>query len=135
MCVFSGAFAVTSIMIGTTTERLAPNSNFMILNGTNGTEVIDVVARDVARVQIAASTTLLSGIFLFLLGMIRFGFAVTFLSDPMVRAYMTGAGIHVVLSQLPSLFGIRVGRFSGPLSQVYVSAHNTETDDSHIQKL
>uniref|UniRef100_A0A8C7VRL9 STAS domain-containing protein n=1 Tax=Oncorhynchus mykiss TaxID=8022 RepID=A0A8C7VRL9_ONCMY len=117
-----GAFAVTSIMIGTTTERLAPNSNFMILNGTNGTEVIDVVARDVARVQIAASTTLLSGIFLFLLGMIRFGFAVTFLSDPMVRAYMTGAGIHVVLSQLPSLFGIRVGRFSGPLSQVYVIA-------------
>uniref|UniRef100_A0A8K9X3B2 SLC26A/SulP transporter domain-containing protein n=1 Tax=Oncorhynchus mykiss TaxID=8022 RepID=A0A8K9X3B2_ONCMY len=115
-----GAFAVTSIMIGTTTERLAPNSNFMILNGTNGTEVIDVVARDVARVQIAASTTLLSGIFLFLLGMIRFGFAVTFLSDPMVRAYMTGAGIHVVLSQLPSLFGIRVGRFSGPLSQVYL---------------
>uniref|UniRef100_A0A8C8HLI9 STAS domain-containing protein n=1 Tax=Oncorhynchus tshawytscha TaxID=74940 RepID=A0A8C8HLI9_ONCTS len=125
-----GAFAVTSIMIGTTTERLAPNSNFMILNGTNGTEVIDVVARDAVRVQIAASTTLLSGIFLFLLGMIRFGFAVTFLSDPMVRAYMTGAGIHVVLSQLPSLFGIRVGRFSGPLSQVYVNIcrHLPETN-------
>uniref|UniRef100_A0A8C8HGA0 STAS domain-containing protein n=1 Tax=Oncorhynchus tshawytscha TaxID=74940 RepID=A0A8C8HGA0_ONCTS len=117
-----GTFAVTSIMIGTTTERLAPNSNFMILNGTNGTEVIDVVARDAVRVQIAASTTFLSGIFLFLLGMIRFGFVVTFLSDPLVRGYMTGAGIQVVLSQLPSLFGIRVGRFSGPLSQVYVIA-------------
>uniref|UniRef100_A0A8C8HEL4 STAS domain-containing protein n=1 Tax=Oncorhynchus tshawytscha TaxID=74940 RepID=A0A8C8HEL4_ONCTS len=115
-----GTFAVTSIMIGTTTERLAPNSNFMILNGTNGTEVIDVVARDAVRVQIAASTTFLSGIFLFLLGMIRFGFVVTFLSDPLVRGYMTGAGIQVVLSQLPSLFGIRVGRFSGPLSQVYL---------------
>ncbi|KAM9428794.1 solute carrier family 26 member 6-like isoform 1-T1 [Salvelinus alpinus] len=115
-----GPFAVTSIMIGTTTERLAPNSNFMTLNGTNGTAVLDVVARDALRVQIAASTTLLSGIFLFLLGMIRFGFMVTFLSDPMVRAYMTGAGIHVVLSQLPSLLGIRTGRFTGPLSQVYL---------------
>uniref|UniRef100_A0A8C7QQM8 STAS domain-containing protein n=1 Tax=Oncorhynchus mykiss TaxID=8022 RepID=A0A8C7QQM8_ONCMY len=117
-----GTFAVTSIMIGTTTERLAPNSNFMSLNGTNGTQILDVVARDALRVQIAASTTFLSGIFLFLLGMIRFGFVVTFLSDPLVRGYMTGAGIQVVLSQLPSLFGIRVGRFSGPLSQVYVIA-------------
>ncbi|XP_036822674.1 solute carrier family 26 member 6 [Oncorhynchus mykiss] len=115
-----GTFAVTSIMIGTTTERLAPNSNFMSLNGTNGTQILDVVARDALRVQIAASTTFLSGIFLFLLGMIRFGFVVTFLSDPLVRGYMTGAGIQVVLSQLPSLFGIRVGRFSGPLSQVYL---------------
>uniref|UniRef100_A0A8C7LDU3 Solute carrier family 26 member 6 n=1 Tax=Oncorhynchus kisutch TaxID=8019 RepID=A0A8C7LDU3_ONCKI len=117
-----GTFAVTSIMIGTTTERLAPNSNFMTLNGTNGTHVLDVVARDAIRVQIAASTTFLSGIFLFLLGMIRFGFVVTFLSDPLVRGYMTGAGIQVVLSQFPSLFGISVGRFSGPLSQVYVIA-------------
>uniref|UniRef100_A0A8C7LDV4 Solute carrier family 26 member 6 n=1 Tax=Oncorhynchus kisutch TaxID=8019 RepID=A0A8C7LDV4_ONCKI len=115
-----GTFAVTSIMIGTTTERLAPNSNFMTLNGTNGTHVLDVVARDAIRVQIAASTTFLSGIFLFLLGMIRFGFVVTFLSDPLVRGYMTGAGIQVVLSQFPSLFGISVGRFSGPLSQVYL---------------
>uniref|UniRef100_A0A4W5K0C8 STAS domain-containing protein n=1 Tax=Hucho hucho TaxID=62062 RepID=A0A4W5K0C8_9TELE len=117
-----GTFAVTSIMIGTTTERLAPNSAFTSMNGTNGTVFLDVLSRDAFRVQIAASTTLLSGIFLFLLGMIRFGFVVTFLSDPLVRGYMTGAGIQVVLSQLPSLFGIRTGRFSGPLSQVYVIA-------------
>uniref|UniRef100_A0A4W5JVP5 SLC26A/SulP transporter domain-containing protein n=1 Tax=Hucho hucho TaxID=62062 RepID=A0A4W5JVP5_9TELE len=110
-----GTFAVTSIMIGTTTERLAPNSAFTSMNGTNGTVFLDVLSRDAFRVQIAASTTLLSGIFLFLLGMIRFGFVVTFLSDPLVRGYMTGAGIQVVLSQLPSLFGIRTGRFSGPL--------------------
>uniref|UniRef100_A0A673YLA1 Solute carrier family 26 member 6-like n=1 Tax=Salmo trutta TaxID=8032 RepID=A0A673YLA1_SALTR len=115
-----GAFAVTSIMIGITTQRLAPNSAFMTLNGTNGTAVIDVVARDASRVQIAASTTVLSGIFLLLLGMIRFGFVVTFLSDPLVRGYMTGAGIQVVLSQLPNLFGITTGRFTGPLSQVYL---------------
>uniref|UniRef100_A0A4W5JVQ9 STAS domain-containing protein n=1 Tax=Hucho hucho TaxID=62062 RepID=A0A4W5JVQ9_9TELE len=125
-----GTFAVTSIMIGTTTERLAPNSAFTSMNGTNGTVFLDVLSRDAFRVQIAASTTLLSGIFLFLLGMIRFGFVVTFLSDPLVRGYMTGAGIQVVLSQLPSLFGIRTGRFSGPLSQVYVNIcrHLPETN-------
>ncbi|XP_041702747.1 solute carrier family 26 member 6 [Coregonus clupeaformis] len=115
-----GTFAVTSIMIGTTTERLAPNSDFTFLNGTNGTAFLNVAARDAYRVQIAASTTLLSGIFLFLLGMVRFGFMVTFLSDPLVRGYMTGAGIQVVLSQLPSLFGIITGRFTGPLSQIYL---------------
>lgn len=49
-------------MIGGVTERLAPESNF-IMNGTNGTESVDTVARDAYRVQIACSLTLLTGIF------------------------------------------------------------------------
>lgn len=49
-------------MIGSVTERLAPDSNF-IMNGTNGTESVDTVGRDAYRVQIACSLTLLTGIF------------------------------------------------------------------------
>lgn len=49
-------------MIGGVTERLAPDSNF-IVNGTNGTEIVDTVGRDASRVQIACSLTLLTGIF------------------------------------------------------------------------
>ncbi|XP_064812541.1 solute carrier family 26 member 6 isoform X1 [Oncorhynchus masou masou] len=115
-----GTFAVISIMIGSVTERLAPDSGFTFLNGTNGTAVLDVTARDAYRVQIAASTTVLSGLFQVLLGMVRFGFVVTYLSEPLVRGYTTGAATHVVISQLKYIFGIHPARFSGPLSQVYI---------------
>lgn len=48
-------------MIGSVTEKMAPNSNFMG-NGTNETDV-DIDARDAFRVQIACSLTVLAGIF------------------------------------------------------------------------
>uniref|UniRef100_A0A6Q2WVH2 STAS domain-containing protein n=1 Tax=Esox lucius TaxID=8010 RepID=A0A6Q2WVH2_ESOLU len=115
-----GTFAVISIMIGSVTEKLAPDSNFPSLNETNGTGGVDLAARDAYRVQIAASTTVLCGLFQILLGMMRFGFVVTYLSEPLVRGYMTGAATHVVASQLKYVFGIDPARFSGPLSQVYL---------------
>lgn len=48
-------------MIGSVTEKLAPDGNF-IVNGTNGTESVDLDARNAYRVQIACSLTVLTGI-------------------------------------------------------------------------
>lgn len=58
----SGTFAVISIMVGSVTEKLAPDSNF-IANGTNGTASVNIDERDAYRVQIACSLTVLAGIF------------------------------------------------------------------------
>nr|XP_046252500.1 solute carrier family 26 member 6-like isoform X2 [Scatophagus argus] len=113
-----GTFAVVSIMIGSVTERLAPDANF-IVNGTNGTESVDVDARDAYRVQIACSLTVLTGIFQLLLGVVRFGFVVTYLSEPLVRGYTTASACHVCVSQLKYLFGVTPARFTGPLSLIY----------------
>ncbi|XP_040919980.1 solute carrier family 26 member 6 [Toxotes jaculatrix] len=113
-----GTFAVISIMIGTVTERLAPDSNF-IVNGTNGTESVNVDAQDAMRVQIACSLTVLAGIFQIVLGVVRFGFVVTYLSEPLVRGYTTGSACHVCVSQLKFLFGVTPSRFTGPLSLIY----------------
>lgn len=159
LCVCSGTFAVISIMVGCVTERLAPDSNFVV-NGTNGTETVDVDERDAYRLGIACSLTVLAGIFQVcvflnvcvrfrsdvqvcwseekmphlpwasdgvishpkvLLGMVRFGFVVTYLSEPLVRGYTTGSACHVCVSQLKYLFGIAPTRFTGPLSLIYVS--------------
>ncbi|XP_074537034.1 solute carrier family 26 member 6-like [Halichoeres trimaculatus] len=113
-----GTFAVISIMIGSVTERLAPDGHFMV-NGTNGTESVDLDARDAFRVQIACALTVLAGIFQILLGVVRFGFVVTYLSEPLVRGYTTGSACHVCVSQLKYLFGVSPNRFSGPLSLIY----------------
>uniref|UniRef100_A0AAY5KD73 STAS domain-containing protein n=1 Tax=Esox lucius TaxID=8010 RepID=A0AAY5KD73_ESOLU len=115
-----GTFAVTSLMVGTVTQTLAPNSNYMTLNGTNGTAVLDSTALYNDRVQIASSLTVLCGIFQFAMGLLQVGFIATYLSDPLVRGYTTGAGIQVVLSQLSSTFGISTSLYTGPLSQLLI---------------
>ncbi|XP_055504048.1 solute carrier family 26 member 6 [Leucoraja erinacea] len=116
-----GSFAVLSVMLGTITERMAPNENFVIssMNNTNGTVVIDMVARDMMRVKVAAMVTFLCGIIQIMLGMIRFGFVVTYLSDPLVRGYTTGAAVHVLVSQLIYVLGISVPKKNGPLALIY----------------
>ncbi|KAK3566486.1 hypothetical protein QTP86_034064 [Hemibagrus guttatus] len=115
-----GTYAVMSVMIGGVTERMAPDSEFMIFSNISNISVIDTVARDSERVKIAAAVTCLSGIFQLLLGLVQFGFVVTYLSEPLVRAYTTAAAIHVMVSQFKYTFGISPNRYSGPLSLIYV---------------
>lgn len=49
-------------MVGSVTERLAPDMDFLKTNGTNMTAEVDVTARDSYRVQVAAATTVLGGL-------------------------------------------------------------------------
>ncbi|XP_055078959.1 solute carrier family 26 member 6-like [Periophthalmus magnuspinnatus] len=114
-----GTFAVISIMVGSVTERLGPDSNFQVNNGTNTTGSVDIDARDAYRVKIACSLTLLVGIFQILLGMVKFGFVVNYLSEPLVRGYTTGSACHVFVSQLKYIFGVTSSRYNGPLSLIY----------------
>ncbi|XP_043407677.1 solute carrier family 26 member 6 isoform X3 [Chelonia mydas] len=111
-----GPFAVISVMIGSVTGSLMPNSNFMDpVNGTNET-VLNEARRDSARVELVATLTMLVGIFQIALGMLQFGFVVTYLSEPLVRGYTTAAAVHVLVSQLKYVFGVEVAEQSGPFS-------------------
>lgn len=65
---------------------------------------------------------------------------VTYLSEPLVRGYTTGSACHVCVSQLKYLFGVKPGRFIGPLSLIYVSIchyvlhiSHTDTDNDSLQ--
>lgn len=55
------------------------------------------------------------------LGLVHFGFVVTYLSEPLVRAYTTAASVQVFVSQLKYVFGLHLSSRSGPLSLIYVS--------------
>ncbi|XP_037101711.1 solute carrier family 26 member 6-like isoform X2 [Syngnathus acus] len=114
-----GTFAVISVMLGGVTERLAPDSNFMTWDNVTNMSALDIPARDAERIRVATAVTLLTGLFQILLGVVRFGFVVTYLSEPLVRGYTTGAAIHVIVSQLKYTFGINPLRYSGPLSLLY----------------
>ncbi|XP_062374578.1 prestin isoform X3 [Sardina pilchardus] len=114
-----GTFAVISLMIGGVAVREAPDSMFYVPgNGTN-TTVLDVDARDARRVQLAVALTTLVGLIQLLLGVLRFGFVAIYLTEPLVRGFTTAAAVHVFVSQLKYLLGIRTQRYSGPLSVVW----------------
>lgn len=115
-----GTFAVASVMIGSVTERLAPDSDFLFPgNGTNGTGGINIAERDAYRVKIASSVAVFSGLFQILLGVVKFGFVVNYLSEPLIRGYTTGSACHVCLSQIKYIFGLNPARANGPLSLIY----------------
>ncbi|KAG8005759.1 Prestin [Nibea albiflora] len=116
-----GTFAVISLMIGGVVVREVPDSMFYVLpaNGSNATAVLDVEARDARRVQVAIVLTTLVGIIQFALGLLRFGFVAIYLTEPLVRGFTTAAAVHVVISQLKYLLGVKTQRFSGPLSAIY----------------
>ncbi|XP_026894475.2 cadherin EGF LAG seven-pass G-type receptor 3 isoform X8 [Acinonyx jubatus] len=110
-----GTFAVMSVMVGSVTESLAPDEDF--LQAENAT--VDEEARDAARVQLAATLSVLVGLFQVGLGLVHFGFVVTYLSEPLVRGYTTAASIQVFVSQLKYVFGLQLSSRSGPLSLIY----------------
>ncbi|CAL8325607.1 unnamed protein product [Merluccius merluccius] len=114
-----GTFAVVSIMVGSVTEKFGPDSLFMVMNGTNGTGLVDAAARDAYRVQIASAVTAVVGVLQILFGLVRFGFVVTYLSEPLVRGYTTAVALQVLLSQLKYVVGVDPKRYTGPLSQIY----------------
>ncbi|XP_068573201.1 prestin [Cebidichthys violaceus] len=116
-----GTFAVISLMIGAVAVREAPDSMFYVLpaNGSNASAVLDVEARDARRVQVAVVLTTLVGIIQFAFGLLRFGFVAIYLTEPLVRGFTTAAAVHVVVSQLKYLLGVKTQRFSGPLSVIY----------------
>lgn len=105
-----GTFAVMSVMVGGVTESLTADEAFV--QGLNATI-------DDARVQVAYTLSFLVGLFQVGLGLVHFGFVVTYLSEPLVRSYTTAASVQVLVSQLKYVFGIKLNSHSGPLSVIY----------------
>ncbi|KAK3730766.1 hypothetical protein RRG08_015683 [Elysia crispata] len=71
------------------------------------------------QVGYAMAVTFTVGVLQLFLGMMRLGFLTTFLSDPLISGFTTGAAIHVFSSQVKSAFGVKVRRFSGPLKLLF----------------
>ena len=57
-------------------------------------------------IALAIMLAFLSGVFLVLLGLLRFGFLANFLSHPVVSGFITASGIIIAVSQIKHIFGI-----------------------------
>ncbi|XP_012901631.1 solute carrier family 26 member 10 isoform X1 [Mustela putorius furo] len=103
----TGTFAVLSLMTGSAVERLVPEPL-----GGNLSE-IEREQLDVQRVGAAAALAFGSGALMLGMFALQLGVLSTFLSEPVVKALTSGAALHVLVSQLPSLLGLPLPRQIG----------------------
>ncbi|XP_051026608.1 solute carrier family 26 member 10 [Acomys russatus] len=106
----TGTFAVLSLMTGSVVERLVPEP----LAGNLST--IEREQLEAQRVGAAAAVAFGSGTLMLGMFMLQLGVLSTFLSEPVVKALTSGAALHVLVSQLPSLLGLSLPRQIGCFS-------------------
>ncbi|XP_078199276.1 pendrin isoform X2 [Callithrix jacchus] len=117
-----GPFPVVSLMVGSVVLSMAPDEHFLV-SSSNGTvlntTMIDVAARDTARVLIASTLTLLVGIIQLIFGGLQIGFIVRYLADPLVGGFTTAAAFQVLVSQLKIVLNVSTKNYNGVLSIIY----------------
>jgi len=98
-----GTFAVTCIMTGKVVQEYSE----LPLGADNTTIVYDPVV-------VATTVSLAVGIVELVMFALRIGALTVILSDMLVKGFTTGAAVHVLMSQVKSLFGLTLPRHSGP---------------------
>ncbi|KAF1919877.1 sulfate permease-like protein [Ampelomyces quisqualis] len=80
------------------------------LMGLLTAEIIRHVQKDGYTPQAIASAVALSvGIYALVIGMLKLGFLLEFISIPVLSGFISAAAIVIMLGQIPSLFGVTVG--------------------------
>ncbi|XP_012875956.1 PREDICTED: solute carrier family 26 member 10 [Dipodomys ordii] len=106
----TGTFAVLSLMTGSAVERLVPEP----LAGNFSESEREQL--DAQRVGVAAAVAFGSGVLMLGMFVLQLGILSIFLSEPVVKALTSGAALHVLVSQLPSLLGLSLPRQIGCFS-------------------
>jgi len=129
-----GTFAVISLMVGSAVTKfddicssLAGDVTTIAPNVTDGWFTTGLPVKDVSehpdviacKVGVAAAVTFTAGLIQFGMGLLRLGFVTIYLSEPLTRAFTTGAAMHVFTSQVKHVFGISTDNYSGPLKLIY----------------
>jgi sodium-independent sulfate anion transporter 11 len=73
-------------------------------------EIIEDIASEGYSPQAIASAVAMSvGIYSLIIGLFRLGFLLEFVSIPVLHGFISATGIVIMLGQIPSLFGVKVG--------------------------
>ncbi|KAI1728055.1 sulfate permease family domain-containing protein [Ditylenchus destructor] len=99
-----GTFAVASMM----THQIAPNITLHTEDEKHP------FLQDLSPLIITSALTFGVGICQLLMGLCRLSFLTSYISDPLVSGFTTGAAVHVLFSQLDKALGVKVTKHHGP---------------------
>ncbi|KAL4226719.1 hypothetical protein ACF0H5_014699 [Mactra antiquata] len=134
-----GTFAVISLMVGQVVNKgyqahvgetiLAVKNTTTILNNTvvtSNPHIEPIMQSDgyanPIKLGHALSVTFVVGCLQLVMGISRLGFLASFMSDPFISGFTTGAAIHVFSSQIKHVFGVKVHNHYGPFALIYFYA-------------
>ncbi|XP_019060266.1 testis anion transporter 1 isoform X4 [Fukomys damarensis] len=69
--------------------------------------------------SVVAATTFLTGLIQLSMGLLGMGFMATYLPEAVISAYLAAVALHLVLSQLPCVFGVMITFHAGPVAFFY----------------
>ncbi|XP_052282079.1 sulfate anion transporter 1-like isoform X2 [Dreissena polymorpha] len=141
-----GTVALISLLTGSVVSRFYDPSLASAVLGANQTEEIlhnmtipdnakdepiEVELPDHVKINIAASICLLVGLAQMVMGLLKMGFITTYMSDPLIGGFTTGAAVHVGTSQVKYALGLHIPRSDGvfqiPKTYALVFRHIGET--------
>nr|XP_022321583.1 solute carrier family 26 member 10-like isoform X1 [Crassostrea virginica]XP_022321584.1 solute carrier family 26 member 10-like isoform X1 [Crassostrea virginica]XP_022321585.1 solute carrier family 26 member 10-like isoform X1 [Crassostrea virginica] len=137
-----GTVAVVSLMTGSVVSNIASRgsgsqsfaglpTNNTYYNDTTGlndtlitTPYVPTVesAKDdliMQKLALASSMCFLVGVVQVIFGVCRLGLVTTYMSDPLVSGFTTGAAVHVFTSQVKYVFGLKIPRFPNLFQIIY----------------
>lgn len=132
-----GTFAVACLMMGSAIEKGLKSPNVHIIttcvNVTSSVTPVSNLTNETVqqlslscsdntesvKLQIAMAVTFMVGLIQLVMGLTRLGFVTTYLSDPLISGFTTGAACHVFTSQIKHVFGISTDRYSGAFKLIY----------------
>ncbi|KAL2716479.1 prestin isoform X1 [Vespula squamosa] len=108
-----GTFAVVCLMTGkAVTSYSVPLNDHQNITYTAFTQM-DKEYNSFTPIQVATAVTLSVGIFQIVMYIFRLGVISTLLSETLVNSFTTGAAVHVLLSQIKDLLGLKLPKQKG----------------------
>ncbi|KAJ4301728.1 hypothetical protein N0V90_003821 [Kalmusia sp. IMI 367209] len=77
--------------------------------------VRDYTSEGYSAQSIASMVAMCVGVYCLIIGLFKLGFLLEFVSIPVLHGFISAAGIVIMLGQIPSLFGVKVGTGTGTI--------------------
>lgn len=124
-----GTFAVISLMITKTvqTHGIIPGEGSERMGaGVNGSDIfaggdIAEMAKQFTALEVVTAVSMMVGIYQIFMCVCRMGALSSLLPEPLVSGFTTAAAVHVLVSQIKDLLGVRIPRHKGAFKVIYVS--------------
>lgn len=112
-----GTSAVICILTAATIDReglawAAARPEIMNRTG-NGTVLDDIPEYMDFKENLSMAISLISGLMMIAMGFLKLGFITAYLSESFFTAFTSAAAVHIGVSQIPAMFGIKIDRFAG----------------------